>query len=122
MPYLSGMEFRFFDDPAALAQAYRDGGLDAASGLPPAMGRELASAKGSRALRYPGSTLTAVLLNLRPGHPEFANPAVRTALLAGHRPAPAHQRRLRDGRRHRDVADPAELGAVRPGRRSGGRL
>jgi peptide/nickel transport system substrate-binding protein len=46
------------------------------------MGRELASTKGSRALRYPGSTLTAVLLNLRPGHPEFANPAVRTALLA----------------------------------------
>ena len=26
--------------------------------------------------------MTAVLLNLRPGHPEFANPAVRAALLA----------------------------------------
>ena len=37
---------------------------------------------GSRALRYPGSTLTTVLLNLRPGHPEFADPKVRTALLA----------------------------------------
>ena len=36
---------------------------------------------GSHALDYPGSTLTAVLLNLRPGHPEFADPAVRTALL-----------------------------------------
>src|SRR5262249_12645145 len=32
--------------------------------------------------RYPGSTLTAVLLNLRPDHPEFRDPAVRTALLA----------------------------------------
>ena len=38
-------------------------------------------ASGSRTLRYPGATMTAVLLNLRPGHPEFADPAVRTALL-----------------------------------------
>jgi peptide/nickel transport system substrate-binding protein len=82
IPYLSGMEFRFFDDPAALAAAYRQGGLDAASGLSPAMTRELALARDSRALRYPGSTLTAVFLNLRQGHPEFATPAVRTALLA----------------------------------------
>jgi peptide/nickel transport system substrate-binding protein len=81
-PYLKGIEFRFFDDPSALAAAYRMGGLDAASGLPPAMSRDLATTHGSRALRYPGSTLTAVFLNLRPGHPEFANPAVRTALLA----------------------------------------
>jgi peptide/nickel transport system substrate-binding protein len=82
MPYLSGIEFRFYDDPATLAAAYRAGGLDAASGLPPDVGYELAREKGSRALRYPGSTLTAVLFNLRPGHPEFANPTVRTALLA----------------------------------------
>jgi peptide/nickel transport system substrate-binding protein len=82
MPYLSSIEFTFFDTPDALAAAYRAGELDAASGLPPAMGRQLASAGDSRALRYPGSTLTAVFLNLRPGHPEFANPAVRTALLA----------------------------------------
>ncbi len=33
-------------------------------------------------MRYPGSTLTSVLLNLRPDHPEFRDPAVRTALLA----------------------------------------
>ena len=82
IPYLPGIEFRFFVDPVELTDAYRSGSLDAASGLSPAMGRELASTKGSRALRYPGSTLTAVLLNLRPGHPEFSNPAVRTALLA----------------------------------------
>ena len=36
---------------------------------------------GSRTLSYPGATLTTVLLNLRPGHPEFSKPAVRTALL-----------------------------------------
>lgn len=82
VPYLAGIEFRFFDDAAALGEAYRSGGLDAASGLSPAMARVLASAKDSRALRYPGSTLTTVLLNLRPGHPEFSKPAVRTALLA----------------------------------------
>jgi peptide/nickel transport system substrate-binding protein len=82
MPYLSSIQFRFFDNPEALAAAYRAGELDAASGLPPAIGRDLATAGDSRALRYPGSTLTAVFLNLRPGHPEFANPAVRTALLA----------------------------------------
>ena len=82
VPYLPAMEFHFFDDPAVLAAAYRDGTLDAASGLSPALTRDLAAAPDSRALRYPGSTLTAVLLNLRPGHPEFANPAVRTALLA----------------------------------------
>jgi ABC-type transport system substrate-binding protein len=76
------MEFRFFDDPEKLAAAYREGTLDAASGLPPALTRDLGTADDSRALRYPGSTLTTVLLNLRPGHPEFADPAVRTALLA----------------------------------------
>src|SRR5689334_4105694 len=82
MPYLSSIQFRFFDAPESLAAAYRAGELDAASGLPPAIGRDLAKAGDSRALRYPGSTLTAVFLNLRPGHPEFSNPAVRTALLA----------------------------------------
>ncbi len=82
IPYLPAMEFRYFDTPSALAAAYRAGELDAASGLSPALTAELASAKGSRLVRYPGSTLTAVLLNLRPGHPEFADPAVRTALLA----------------------------------------
>ena len=58
----------------------------------PAMTRELGDASDSRVLRYPGSTLTAVLLNLRPGHPEFANPAVRTALLAAiDRPRDRHR-------------------------------
>ncbi len=81
VPYLAGIEFRFFDRPDDLASAYRAGDLDGASGLPPEMTRALARTDGSRALDYPGSTLTTVLLNLRPGHPEFANPAVRTALL-----------------------------------------
>ncbi len=80
-PYLPGIELRFYDDPEALAAAYRAGDLDAASGLPAAVASELASTESSRLLRYPGSTLTAVLLNLRPNHPEFRDPKVRTALL-----------------------------------------
>ena len=93
--------------------------LDAASGLSPALTRELASTPDSRALHYPGSTLTAVLLNLRAGHPEFADPAVRAALLAAiDRPSPG-PRRLLDGRRAGDQSDPAVVRAVRPGRRSG---
>lgn len=81
VPYLTGIEFQFYDDADALAAAYRRGDLDAASGLPAAMVGELASATGSRILRYPGSTLTAVLVNLRPGQHAFATPAIRTALL-----------------------------------------
>jgi ABC-type transport system substrate-binding protein len=76
------MEFTFYDEASALASAYRAGGLDAASGLSPAVTRDLAREPGSRSLNYPGATMTGVLLNLRPGHPEFADPAVRTALLA----------------------------------------
>ena len=75
------MDFTFFDDPQALADAFSEGGLDAASGLSPAMTRDLAREPGTRSINYPGATMTAVLLNLRPGHPEFADPIVRTALL-----------------------------------------
>jgi peptide/nickel transport system substrate-binding protein len=81
VPYLAGIEFRFFDDPDALVAAYRQGDLDAASGLPAAALGELATATGSRILRYPGSTLTAVLFNLRPTVHVFGSTAVRTALL-----------------------------------------
>lgn len=83
VPYLSGIEFTFFEDDASLAAAYRAGDLDVASGLDPANAAELATEPDSRLLKYPGATLTAALLNLRPSHPEFAVPAVRTALLAG---------------------------------------
>ena len=82
LPYLAGIEMRFYTDPDALAADYRAGRLDAASGLAPVLAAELGALDGSRLLRYPGATLTAVLLNLRPTHPEFASPAVRTALLA----------------------------------------
>jgi peptide/nickel transport system substrate-binding protein len=82
VPYLAGIEFRFYDDVDALLSDFRAGDLDGASGLPAAAAVELGATDGARLVRYPGSTLTAVLLNLRPGHPEFSSSAVRTALLA----------------------------------------
>ena len=83
LPYLDGMTFRFYTDPAVLAADYRAGELDAVSGISPQLAAELGAEPGSRLLRYPGSTLTTVLLNLRAGHPEFTDPKVRTALLQG---------------------------------------
>ena len=81
LPYLSGVTFRFYTDPDVLAADYRAGDLDAASGISPQLAADLGATEGSRLLRYPGSTLTTVLLNLRATHPEFADPKVRTALL-----------------------------------------
>src|SRR6185436_20015106 len=82
LPYLAGIEFRFYDNPSDLAGDFESGELDAASGLPPAVAAQLGSQPGSRLVRYPGATLTAALVNLRPGHPEFATAAIRTGLLA----------------------------------------
>ncbi len=81
-PYLSGIEFHYFDDEDALVGAYRDGGLDAVSGLSPEIAGALAATPGSRMLRYPGSTLTAVLFNLRANRHVFTTPAIRTAFLS----------------------------------------
>jgi peptide/nickel transport system substrate-binding protein len=80
-PALPGIELEFFADPGALADAYRAGSLDAAAGLAPADAVALAGLPGSRLLTYPTTTFTSVALNLRPGHPELAPPAVRRALL-----------------------------------------
>ncbi|HEY7736651.1 MAG TPA: peptide ABC transporter substrate-binding protein [Candidatus Limnocylindrales bacterium] len=82
VPVLRRMELRFFDDPDALAASYRSGELDAASGLPSPLAAELGTQPGSRLVRYPGSTLTAIALNLRPNHPAFRVPVARRALLA----------------------------------------
>ncbi len=81
-PYLDGIELRFFSDPDELVAAYEAGDLDAASGLPRRLAADLAGTADTRLMRYPSATLTTVLLNLRPTHPEFRDPAVRTALLA----------------------------------------
>lgn len=77
----TGMEVRFYPDSATLAAAFDDEGLDAASGLSPAEAIGLASTPDARLLRYPTSTLTAVLFNLRPSNPALRDARVRTALL-----------------------------------------
>jgi peptide/nickel transport system substrate-binding protein len=81
LPHLPGIEFRFFDDAASLVSAFEAGSLDGASGLPPADAARLSTKPGTRVLRYPSSTLTAVVLNLRKTRPEFRDPRVRVALL-----------------------------------------
>lgn len=80
-PPLTRIEFRFSEDPAALVAAYRAGELDAVSGLPPSLAAELGAAAGSRLLRYPRSTLTAVVFDLRAGDRAFADARVRRGLL-----------------------------------------
>jgi dipeptide transport system substrate-binding protein len=100
VPRLAGIELQFFNDPASLAAAWKAGGLDGASGLPAADATRLAAEPGSRLLRYPTSTLTAVVLNLRKSRPEFRDPHVRVAL-------------LRAIDRDRIVADAYAGGAVR---------
>ena len=63
----------------------------------------------SRLLRYPSATLTAVLLNLRPDHPEFARPGRPDRAPDGDRPRCAWSTRSSPGRgRGRDRSDPAE--------------
>jgi peptide/nickel transport system substrate-binding protein len=82
-PLLPELEFRFFDDASSAAAAFGAGRVDAVSGLGPAEAAAVASSPSadSRELRYPGTTLTTVLLNLRPTHPELRDPGVRMALL-----------------------------------------
>jgi peptide/nickel transport system substrate-binding protein len=81
-PSLRAITFTFFADAASLVAAYREGALDAASGLPATLADELAALPGNRLLRYPRTTLTAVALNLRPGNDALRVPGVRRALLA----------------------------------------
>ncbi len=81
-PYLDEVEVRFYDDEAALAEGLRSGEVDAASGLSGARLGELAQEEGIDRHAYPTTTLSTVLLNLRPGHKELRDPKVRAAMLA----------------------------------------
>ena len=81
LPYLDGIEFRFYPDVDALTSAWGLGEVDGAVGLPADVAQRLAAGGGAHLLEYPSTTLFAVTLNLRPSHPEFRDPAVRRALL-----------------------------------------
>ncbi len=83
LPDLAAMEMRYFVDEADLVAAYRSGELDAAVGLSPESARELGDLPGSRLLRYPTTTISVVVPNLRASHREFRDARVRQALLAG---------------------------------------
>lgn len=83
VPYITRLEFRFFDDADALEAAFREGELEAAGGLPPAEAGTLAETViGARLLRYPTTTLAAVLLDQHTTHGELRDARVRRALLA----------------------------------------
>ena len=75
------IDLRFFDDAAALGAAFQAGDLDAVSGLGPAAAATLAATPGARAISDPGTTLAAIVLNLRPTEDTFADPRTRQALL-----------------------------------------
>ncbi len=79
---LPAIELHFYENTATLMVDYRSGRLDAASGLSPGEARDLAAASGARLLRYPRTIFTSVVLNQRPGHPEFRSQDVRRNLLA----------------------------------------
>ncbi|MEO8572228.1 MAG: peptide ABC transporter substrate-binding protein [Chloroflexota bacterium] len=81
-PAIPRLELRFFDEAERLAAAFRAGDLDAVSGLDPADAAELATTtNGARVLRDPSTTLIAIIPNLRPSRPAFADPRTRAALL-----------------------------------------
>ncbi len=81
LPYLDGIEFRFYSDVDALTSAWGLGEIDGAVGLPSDVAARLAAGGGAHLVEYPSTTLFAVTLNLRPSHSEFRDPAVRRALL-----------------------------------------
>jgi peptide/nickel transport system substrate-binding protein len=80
-PAIDRIELSFFDDPESVAAAFRDGRVDAASGLDPAAAAALGEVPGSHLLREPTTTVTAIALNLRPDHPELGDARTRKALL-----------------------------------------
>jgi peptide/nickel transport system substrate-binding protein len=80
-PYIERMELRFFEDEAAVVDAYGAGEIDAVAGLTRDATDALTVITGTERLRYPTTTLESVLLNLRPSHPELRDPRTREALL-----------------------------------------
>lgn len=81
-PYLPRVEIHFFDEAGALEEAFRSGDVHVAGGLTPAATTALAEGvDGARAVRYPSTTLTTILLDQRPAHAELRDARVRRALL-----------------------------------------
>jgi peptide/nickel transport system substrate-binding protein len=81
VPYLERIEVSFYDTESAMADALRNGEIDGAAGFTPSVTDALAGTDGLDRLRYPTTTLSSALLNLRPTHPELGSASVRRALL-----------------------------------------
>jgi len=82
VPYLERIEMSFYQTEAALVEAFLAGEVDGTAGLSPEVTADLAANDQVVRLRYPTTTLSGVLLNLRPSHPELRSASVRRALLA----------------------------------------
>jgi peptide/nickel transport system substrate-binding protein len=80
-PGASPIEVAFYPDATSLAAAFERGDVDLASGLPVDEAVRLGALPGATLVRYPTTTLSAVILNLRPRQPELRDVRVRTALL-----------------------------------------
>jgi peptide/nickel transport system substrate-binding protein len=62
--------------------SFKAGSVDALGGLAPDAADAATSGAGTRVVRYPWASLTAVALNQRASHPEFQSAGVRQALLS----------------------------------------
>jgi ABC-type transport system substrate-binding protein len=82
VPYLEELQVVFYPDETAAADALAAGSVDAVSGLSASTLETLEADTALARQVYPTTTLSTVLLNLRPGHRELRDPKVRTALLA----------------------------------------
>jgi peptide/nickel transport system substrate-binding protein len=81
-PYLDELDLTFYPDESALAAALAGGEIDVASGLSATALKQVPADAGLDRYDYPTTTLSTVLLNLRPDHKELRDAKVRTALLA----------------------------------------
>ena len=81
-PFIERIELSFFPDDAAAADAIGNGSIDAVAGLSPEEASSVSAIPGVERIRYPTTTLSTVLLNLRTNHPELRDLRVRKALLS----------------------------------------
>ena len=108
--------------PRQLAAAYRAGGLDAASGLSPALTRDLGARAGSRVAALPGLDPDRGAAQPAPRPSRVRRPGRADRPAGGDRPARLDRRRVRDRRRPATGPIPPASFAVRSGRRSAGRV
>ncbi|HEY3335188.1 MAG TPA: ABC transporter substrate-binding protein [Candidatus Limnocylindrales bacterium] len=82
LPFIERIELTFFADDSAAVAALQAGDIDAVAGLAPDQAARAAGTTGVTRIRYPTTTLSTILLNLRPSHPELRDVRVRKALLS----------------------------------------